>query len=124
MKLVAQFQAHIPDPLTDDLPGFLSSGCMTAPAIRVLFVIFIGKQRGTRATMQVEGQHIGGGEPLLREMGEKEFVDHALAGVTDAALFLGCQVGSHDDAAAAARLSPLGHRGSRRACVPGCFPGD
>ncbi len=75
---------------------------MTAPAIGVLFVIFIGKQRGTRATMQVEGHHIGGGEPLLRQMGEKEFVDHALAGAPDAALFLGRQVGSHDDTAAAA----------------------
>jgi predicted exporter len=88
LKLMAQLQAHVPDPLTDDLPGFLSSGCMTAPAVRVLFVIFIGKQRGTRATMQVECHDIGGGEPILREMGEKEFVDHALAGVTDAAFFL------------------------------------
>src|SRR5271167_8789 len=104
LKLMAQLQAHVPDPLTDDLPGFLSSGCMTAPAIGVLFVIFIGKHRFKSATMQVECHDIGGGEPILREMGEKEFVDHALAGVTDAALFLGSQVGSHHDAAAAARL--------------------
>ena len=104
LTLMAQLQAHVPDPLTDDLPGFLSSGCMTAPAIRVLFVIFIGKGRFKSATMQVECHDIGGGEPILREMGEKEFVDHAFAGATDAALFLGRQVGSHHDAAAAARL--------------------
>ncbi len=102
LKLMAQFQAHVPDPLTDDLPGFLSSGCMTTPAIRVLFVIFISKQRGTRATMQVEGHDIRGGEPILRQMGEKEFVDHTLAGATDAAFFLGSRMGRHHDAAAAA----------------------
>jgi hypothetical protein len=96
---MAQFQEYVPDPLKDDLPGFLSSGCMTAPAIRVLFVIFIGKHWFKSATMQVEGHDIGGGEPILREMGEKEVVDHALAGATDAALFLGRQVASHDDAA-------------------------
>ncbi len=38
--------------------------------------------------MQVERYNIRGGERVLREMGEKEFVDHTLAGVTDAALFL------------------------------------
>ena len=50
--------------------------------------------------MQVEGHHIGGSERVLRQMGEKEFVDHALAGVTDAALFLTSWVGGHHDAAA------------------------
>ena len=40
----------------------------------------------------------------MREKSEKEFVDHALAGVTNAAPFLGSQVGSYHDATAAARL--------------------
>ena len=40
----------------------------------------------------------------MREIGEKEFVDHPLAGVTDAALFLGGFVGGHHDTAAGARL--------------------
>ncbi len=52
--------------------------------------------------MQVECHHIGGGERLLRQLGEKEFVDHALAGVTDAALCLASRVGGHHDAAAVA----------------------
>ncbi len=55
--------------------------------------------------MQVKRHHVGGGEGVLREIGEKEFVDHPLAGVTDAALFLGCWVGGHDDTAAGARLA-------------------
>jgi hypothetical protein len=75
---------------------------MTTPAVRVLFVIFIGKQRFKSATMQVEGHDIRGGEPILREMGEKEFVDHTLACATDAAFFLGSRMGRHHDAAAAA----------------------
>src|SRR6266700_193021 len=36
MKLMAQFQAEVPHPLTDDLPCLLSAGGMTTPAIRVL----------------------------------------------------------------------------------------
>ena len=52
----------------------------------------------------VKRHHVGGGEGILRESGEKEFVDHPLAGVTDAALFRGCRVGGHDDTAAGARL--------------------
>src|SRR5438552_13113809 len=67
-------------------------------------VVFIGEYWGTRATMQVKRHHVGGGECVLREIGEKEFVDHPLAGVTDAALFLGCWVGGHYDTAAGARL--------------------
>ena len=65
----------------------------------------IGKQRFKSATMQGESHGIRGGEPILREMGEKEFVDHTLAGATDAAFFLGRRMGRHHDAAAAARLA-------------------
>src|SRR5438105_945725 len=83
--LVAQPQAQVPDPLADDLPRFLPGGCMTAPAIRVALLVFIGKQRFKSATMQVKCDDIGGGEAILREKSEKEFVDHALAGVTNAA---------------------------------------
>ncbi len=84
---MTQLQAEIPDPLTDDLPRFLPGGRMTTPAIRVLLLIFIGKHRFKGATMQVERHNIRGGERVLREVGEKEFVDHPLAGATDAALF-------------------------------------
>jgi hypothetical protein len=72
--------------------------------------------------MQVEGHHIGGGEGLLRQLGEKELVDHALLGVTDAALFRGRRVGGYHNPAAHARLSPQLHPGSRKAGAPGHFP--
>ena len=52
--------------------------------------------------MQVERHHIGGGERVLREMREKEFIDDALAGVTNPALFLGSRMGRHHDTAAVA----------------------
>lgn len=122
LKHMTQLQAEIPDPLTDDLPRFLPGGRMTTPAIRALLLIFIGKGRFKGTTMQVEGHHSGGGEGVLREMGEKEFVDNALAGVTDAALFRGLRVGSHHDTATHARLPPQLHRDSRRAAAPGHFP--
>jgi len=105
MKQMPQFQAYVPDPLTDDLPYLLSGRRMATPAIRVDLLVFIGKQRFKSATMQVECYDIGGGESILREKSEKEFVDHALAGVTDAALFPESRVGSHHDATAAARLA-------------------
>src|SRR2546421_1748521 len=96
---MTQLQTEIPDPLRDDLPGFLSSGRVTTPPVGVLLLVFIGKHRFKGATMQVEGHHIGGSERVLRQMGEKEFVDHALAGVTDAALFRGRWMGGYHDTA-------------------------
>jgi hypothetical protein len=67
---------------------------MRTPPVGVLLLVFIGKHRFKGATMQVECHHIGGGERLLREMGEKEFVDNALVGVTDAALCLASWMGT------------------------------
>jgi hypothetical protein len=51
-----------------------------------------------------QAQHWSESLSLNREIGEKEFVDHPLAGVTDAALYLGCWVGGHYDTAAVAHL--------------------
>src|SRR5216684_8302927 len=102
---MTQFQAEVPDPLTDNLPRFLSGGRMRTPAVGVLLPVFVGKHRFKGTTMQVEGHYIGGGEGVLRQLREKEFVDQALASVTDAALCLGSRVGGHHDAAAAALWS-------------------
>jgi hypothetical protein len=76
---------------------------MSAPSVRILFLVFLGKHRLKSPTMQGEGDHIGGGEPLVRERGEQAFGDHAFAGLADAVLFRACRMGSHDHAAAAAR---------------------
>jgi hypothetical protein len=97
-----QFQPQGRDPLRDNLPRFLSSGRVRTPPVGVLLLVFIGKYWFKGPTMQVEGYHIGGGERLLRELSEKEFVDDAIASVTDAALLRSLRVGSHHDAAAAA----------------------
>ena len=50
---------------------------MRTPSVGVLLLVFIGKYWFKGPTMQVECHHIGGGERVLRETGEKEFVDHA-----------------------------------------------
>src|SRR5260370_14313560 len=54
LKHMTQFQAQVPDPLRDNLPGFLSSGRMRTPPVGVLLLVFIGKHRLKGATMQVE----------------------------------------------------------------------
>src|SRR5205823_12937513 len=110
--------------LRDNLPSLLSSGRVRTPPVWVLLLVFRGSHRFKGTTMQGEGQHIRGGERILRQMSEKELVDNAFAGVTDAALFLGSRMGGHHDAAAYTRLSPQRHRGSRRAVAPGHFPSD
>ncbi len=66
------------------------AGRMRTPPVGILLLVFIGQQRGTRAAMQGEGHHIGGGEGVLRQMGEKEFVDQARAGEAHAALVSVC----------------------------------
>src|SRR2546423_10563500 len=62
------------------------AGRMRTAAVGILLLVFIGQYRGVSATMQVEGHHIGGSERVLRHMGEKEFVDQALAGEAHVAL--------------------------------------
>lgn len=89
----------VPDPLRDNLPRFLSSGRMRTPPVGVLLLVFIGKHRFKGATMQVECHHIGGGECVLREMGEKEFVDQARAGEAHTALLSVRRMGRHHHAA-------------------------
>ncbi len=73
---------------------------MRTPAVGVLLLV---ADRQAAVQRRHDGwrecHHIGGSERLLRQMGEKEFVDHALAGVTDAALFRGRRMGGHHDTA-------------------------
>ena len=59
-EVMAQFQAQVPDPVTQDLPGFLPTGGVRAPAVGVLFAIFIGEHRLEGATMQVQGHTSAG----------------------------------------------------------------
>ncbi len=65
---MAQFETQVPDPLRDDLPRFLSAGCVRTPTIRVLFLILISKDWFKRPTMQVEREHIGRGESVLGQI--------------------------------------------------------
>ena len=97
---MTQLQPEVPDPLIDDLPDFLSGGGMRAPAIRVLFLVFIRKRGFKGAPMQIQLDHIGGGEAALGQVGVEEFVDDALASHANAALRLACRMGCHHHAGA------------------------
>lgn len=41
MEVMAQFESQIPDPLSDQLPTFLSPGRVAAPPVRVLLAVFV-----------------------------------------------------------------------------------
>ena len=73
--LLPELQAKIPDPLSDDLPELLPIGRMRNPAIRVLFLIFIGEHGFKGPSMQVEIEHISGSEGGWRDGGEELFID-------------------------------------------------
>src|SRR5258708_2540347 len=103
LQLMPQFQAQIPHPLRDDLPRFLPPRSVRTPAVGVLFLVFIGKDRLKSPAMQVEGDDIGSSKSALRQIGEEEFVDETRAGETNPALLLRSRMGRHHHPAALSR---------------------
>jgi hypothetical protein len=99
LKLMPHLQAQVPDPLADDLPGLLPPGGVAAPAIGVEFLILIRKCRFKGAAMQIQFNDIAGGEPLLRQSGEEEFVDDAPSREANRTLLLARRMGRDDQAA-------------------------
>ena len=96
---MTQLQAQIPDPLRNALPALLPTAGLTAPAIRVLFSILIGKSRLKGATMEVQFHHVRSRETLLGQAAEEEFVDDAFPRNANPALLFGSLVSCDDDAA-------------------------
>lgn len=92
-----QFETQVPDPLRADLPGFLSGGGMRAPAVGILFLVFISQSGLKGSPMQIQLDDIAGGERFLGQHGEEEFVDEAIASHAHAALRLACRMGRHHD---------------------------
>lgn len=99
MKLMAQFQAEIPDPLRHDLPALLPTGGLTTPTVWVLLNILIGKNGFKSAAMQIQFHDVGGREALLRPTGEEEFVDDAFSRDANPALLFACRMSCHHHAA-------------------------
>src|SRR5712692_1055566 len=94
-----QFEPNIPYPLGHHLPGFLSPGGVAAPPVGIDLLVFICQCRLKGAAMQVQLDDIGSSEPLLRQVGEEEFVDDACTRDTHAALLLGSLMRGYDHAA-------------------------
>ena len=100
-KLVPHLQAQVPHPLRDHLPAFLPPGAVAAPAVRFLLDVFVGEGGFKGAAMQVKRHPIGGGEGVLGQIGQEEFLHHAVADESDLALLLLLsrgRVGRHNDA--------------------------
>ena len=83
---MAQFEPEVPGPLADDLPGLLSPGRVAAPAVRLLFDVFVFQSRFKGPTMQGERHDIGGSEGALGEIGQEQFRDDSIADDSNLAL--------------------------------------
>ncbi len=94
-----QFQPQVPDPLGDTLPGFLSPGRMTAPSVGIDLLVFVREHRLKSAAMQVQLNNITGGECLLGQVCEEEFVDHTCTCDPNGTLLCPGGMGRHDHAA-------------------------
>ncbi len=68
LQLMPQLQAQIPDPLRNDLPGFLTAGRMRTPPIWILFFVFIREGGFKGTTMQIECYDIRCRQGILRQL--------------------------------------------------------
>ncbi len=99
VKVMAQLQAKVPDPLSHALPGFLPPGRVAAPPVGILLDVFVCQYRLKGTTMQVQFDDIAGGECLLRQVREEQFVDHPCACDPNRTLLFPCRMGGDDHAA-------------------------
>jgi hypothetical protein len=72
---------------------------MATPPVGIDLLVFIGEQGLKGTTMQVQLDHIAGGEGVLRKTGEEEFVDDPCARDSDGAFLFRGWMGSHDHSA-------------------------
>ena len=120
---MAQLQAQVPDPLREDLPGFLSGWPRENTSDPGLAPGRIGEGILERAAMQVECDHISRRESCLRHVGQEEFVDQASTFNADTRLFLRGRMGRHYDPAALPRRSHSQIRAVIEGALRGDFPG-
>jgi hypothetical protein len=81
--VLSEFQAKVPDPLAHDLPKFLPTRGVRAPAIRILLHIFIGEHGFKRPAMQIQVQHIFGGKSGSGQPGDEQLEDDAITLLPD-----------------------------------------
>src|SRR5690242_11507781 len=96
MEVMPQFEPQVPDPLSDQLPALLAPGRVAAPSVGIDLLVFIREDRFKSATVQIQFDHIAGGEGVLREVCEEQFVDHPCACHPNRTLFLPCGMCGHN----------------------------
>jgi hypothetical protein len=79
LPLLTQLLTQVPHPLGEDLPDLLTMGRKRTPSITVLLPILIGKLGLEAPSMQVEPDHISGGEAKSGQGGEEQLIDSPLA---------------------------------------------
>ncbi len=110
-KLEPQFHAQVPHPLRHKLPALLTPGQVTAPTIGVLFSILICQSRLKGATVEVHLDDIRGGERLLWQRGEEQFLDDPRTRDANWTLLVADGMGRHHHAARFA-FGPHRHLGA------------
>src|SRR5260221_441610 len=81
--LLPKLQAEIPDPLTENLPELLSPRRPRHPSVWILLSIFISQNGFKRSAMQIEIEHISGGERRERQSSEELLIDGSLFYLAD-----------------------------------------
>jgi hypothetical protein len=66
LQLMPQFEPQVPRPLRYQLPALLSPGRMAAPPVGIDLLVFIRERRLKGTAMQVQLDHIAGGEGVRR----------------------------------------------------------
>ncbi len=83
MEVMPEFEAQVPHPLAENLPGLLTAGGVRTPAVGVLLFVLIGKHGLESASMQVQIHDIGRGKRVLRQGSEEQLIDDSLADRSD-----------------------------------------
>jgi len=122
-QLLSSFEAQVPCPLRDDLPGFVSTCSMRAPPIRVVLTVFIRKGRLKGTTMQGERHDIRSGKGLVRQRRHTQLGDQPITQDPNPLLRATPLDVLPPRGESTAHLLPQEHQDRQRACGPEGFPG-
>ncbi len=75
MQCMTQFETEVPGPLCQNEPELLAPGGMRAPAVWLLFLVFVSQHCLKSATMHVQGHDISRCERAWWQGGVEQFVD-------------------------------------------------
>ena len=94
---MAEGETQVPGPLGQNEPELLAPGGVRAPAVRLLFPVFVREHRLKRAAMQIQGDHISRRERACWQGGVEQLVDDLATRSANGSLGRGCLMRGNDD---------------------------